>query len=45
MAVLEELSKCKLELVGLRGVRWDGGGTKSAIEHNFLYGKGIRTIN
>jgi hypothetical protein len=38
-AVAEEVSKYKLELVGVQ-VRWDGGGTEPAVEYTFLYGKG-----
>jgi exonuclease III len=29
-AVLEEISKHKLDLVGVQEVRWDGGGTEPA---------------
>jgi hypothetical protein len=37
-AVAEEISKYGLDLVGVQGVRWDGGGTESADEytHNIL---------
>jgi hypothetical protein len=38
--VAEEISTCKLDLVGLHEVRWDRGGTKPAGEYTFLYGKG-----
>jgi hypothetical protein len=30
--VAEEISKCKLDLVGVQDVRWDGGGTEPAGE-------------
>jgi hypothetical protein len=40
-AVVEEISKYKLDLVGVQEVRWDGGGTEPAGEYKFLYGKGI----
>jgi hypothetical protein len=42
--VAEEISKytCKLDLVEVQEVRWDGGGTEPAGEYTrtFLYGKG-----
>jgi hypothetical protein len=34
------ISKCKLCSVGVQEVRWGGGGTKSAGECTFFYGKG-----
>jgi hypothetical protein len=36
----EEISKYKLDLVGIQEVRWDGGGTERAGEYTFFYGKG-----
>jgi hypothetical protein len=36
----EEISKYKLDLVGVQEVRWDGGGTEPAGEYTFFYGKG-----
>jgi hypothetical protein len=39
-AVGEEISKYKLDLVGVQEVRWDGGGTEPACEYTFFYGKG-----
>jgi hypothetical protein len=39
-AVGEEMSKYKLDLVGVQKVRWDGGGTERAGEYTFFYGKG-----
>jgi hypothetical protein len=41
-AVAEEISKytCKLDLVGVQEVGWDGGGTEPAGEYTFFYGKG-----
>jgi hypothetical protein len=38
-SVAEEISKYKLDLVGVQEVRWDGGGTESAGEYTFFYGK------
>jgi hypothetical protein len=35
----EEISKYKLDLVGVQEVRWDGGGTEGAGEYRFFYGK------
>jgi exonuclease III len=40
MTVSRELSRYKLDLVGVQEVRWKGGGTKSVGEYSFLYGKG-----
>jgi hypothetical protein len=39
-AVAEEISKYKLDLVGVQEVRWDRDGAESACEYTFLYGKG-----
>jgi hypothetical protein len=39
-AVAEEISKYKLDLVGVQEVRWDGGGTEPAGEYTFFYGEG-----
>jgi hypothetical protein len=38
--VAEEVSKYKLDLVGVQEVRWDGGGTEPASQYTFFYGKG-----
>jgi hypothetical protein len=35
-----ELSKYNLNLMGVQGVRWEGGGTEPAGEYIFFYGKG-----
>jgi hypothetical protein len=40
MTVSRELSTCRLDLVGLQDVRWDGRGTKPAAEYTFFIGKG-----
>jgi hypothetical protein len=29
-----------LDLVAVQEVRWEGGGTESAVEYTFFYGKG-----
>jgi hypothetical protein len=39
-AVAEEISKYKLDLVGVQEVRWNGGGTEPATKYTFFYGKG-----
>jgi hypothetical protein len=39
-AVAEEISKYKLDLVGVQEVRWGGSGTEPAGEYTFFYGKG-----
>jgi exonuclease III len=38
-SVGEEISKYKLDLVGVQEVRWDGGGTERAGEYTFLLWK------
>jgi exonuclease III len=38
-AVVEEITKYNLDLVGVQDVRWGGGGTESAGEYTFFYGK------
>jgi hypothetical protein len=40
MTVSKEQSKYKLDLVGLQGIRWEGGGTEPAGEYTFFCGKG-----
>jgi hypothetical protein len=37
MTVAKELSKCKLDLMGLQEVRWDKSGTEPAREYTFFY--------
>jgi hypothetical protein len=39
-AVAEEISKYRLDLVGVQEVRWDGGCTEPAGEYAFFYRKG-----
>jgi hypothetical protein len=39
ITVAKELSKYKLDLVGVPEVRWDRGGTEPAEEYTFFYGK------
>jgi hypothetical protein len=38
--VAEEVSKYKLDLLGVQEVRWGGGGTEPAGEYTFSYRKG-----
>jgi hypothetical protein len=40
MTVAREISKYKLDLVGIQEVRWDRGGTEPAGEYTFFYGNG-----
>jgi exonuclease III len=40
MTVSRELSRYKLDLVGVQEVRWEGGGTEPAAEYTVVYGKG-----
>jgi hypothetical protein len=40
MTALRELSKYKLQIVGVQEVRWEGSGTKPAAKYTFFYGKG-----
>jgi hypothetical protein len=40
VTVSKELSKYRLDLVGVQEVRWEGGVTESAGEYTFFYGKG-----
>jgi hypothetical protein len=39
-AAARELVRCKLDLVGVKEVRWYQGGTVSAGDYNFFHGKG-----
>jgi hypothetical protein len=39
-AVAEEISKHKLDLLGVQEVRWEGGGNEQAGEYTLFYGKG-----
>jgi hypothetical protein len=43
MTVSRELSRYRLNLVGVQEVRWDGSGTKLAGEYTFFYIK--RSVN
>jgi hypothetical protein len=44
VTVLKELSKQKLDLTGVREVRWDRGGTEPAGEYTLFYGEGKERI-
>jgi exonuclease III len=39
-SVREEISKYKLDLVGVQEVKWDGDGTELAGKYTFFCGKG-----
>jgi exonuclease III len=43
--VAEEISKYKLDLVGVQEVRWDRGGTEPAGEYTFFMEKGMKIMN
>jgi hypothetical protein len=36
----KELSKCRLDLVGVQEVRWEGDGNERTGEYTFFYGTG-----
>jgi hypothetical protein len=40
MTVSRELTRYKLDLLGVQEVRWEGGGIEPAGEYTFFYGKG-----
>jgi hypothetical protein len=40
MTVSRELSKYKLDFLGVQEVRWEGSGTEPAGERTLFYGKG-----
>jgi hypothetical protein len=40
MTVVIEISKYKVDLLGVQEVRWDIGGTKPASKYTFSFGKG-----
>jgi hypothetical protein len=40
MTAVKEISKYKLDLVGVQEVRWDSGGTEPTGEYTFFCGKG-----
>jgi exonuclease III len=40
ITVAKEISKYKLDLVGVQEVRWDRGGTEPAGKYTFFYGRG-----
>jgi hypothetical protein len=40
MTVVEEISKYKVDLMGIQQVRWDKGDTEPADEYIFSHGKG-----
>jgi exonuclease III len=39
MTVSRELSRYRLDLVGVQEIRWEGSGTIPAREYTFFYGK------
>jgi hypothetical protein len=45
MAAASELTRYKLDLVGVQQVMWDKGGTVRARDYNFFYGNKMKIIN
>jgi hypothetical protein len=45
MIVAEEISKYKLDLVGIQEVRWERGGIEPAGKYTFFMESGIRIMN
>jgi hypothetical protein len=45
MTVSMELSRYRLDLVGVQGVRWEDSGTTPAGEYTFCMERGMRTMN
>jgi hypothetical protein len=45
ITVAAEISKYKLDLVGVQEVRWDRGGTEPASEYTFSMERGMRIMN
>jgi hypothetical protein len=43
--VSRELTRYKLDLVGVQEVRWEGSGTEPAGEYTFCTGRGMRIMN
>jgi hypothetical protein len=43
--VSRELARYKLDLVGVQGVRWKGGGTEPVAEYTFSMERGMRITN
>jgi hypothetical protein len=44
VTVSKELSKYKLDLVGMKEVRWEGGCTELSGEYTFFYRKGNQNL-
>jgi hypothetical protein len=45
LTVSREVARYKLDSVGVQEVRWEGGGTEPAGEHNFSMEREIRIMN
>jgi exonuclease III len=43
--VAEDVSKYKLDLLGVQEIRWGGGGTEPADEYTFSTERGMRIMN
>jgi hypothetical protein len=45
MTILRELSRYRLDLVGVQKVRWEGSGTEPAAEYTYFMESGMKTMN
>jgi hypothetical protein len=45
LTVLRVLSTCTLDLVRVKEIRWEGGGTEAVGEYTFFYRKGMRNMS
>jgi exonuclease III len=45
LSLSKELSKYKLDLVGVQEARWEGSSTEAAGKYIFFYGKGKEVMN
>jgi hypothetical protein len=45
VSVSKQLPKYKLDFVRVQEVRWEGGGTETAGEYTFFYGKGNEVVS
>jgi exonuclease III len=43
--VSKEVSRYRVDLVGVQEVRWEGSGTETAGEYTFCMERGMRTLN
>ena len=43
--VTSEIDRCRMDLVGVQEVRWEGSGTLESGNYTLFYGEGYATIN